>query len=228
MELHATTPRRSASPIGATTVLVLALVAAACGDDGGGNGSGIDAASGRPDAGSAGPDAAATVDAEAGLPTTCDGACRAMTLTAAFGAVSHTFDRAFYGLTVAGATTTLYVEASLGAAAGCPTASSPTPDYTFRLANLALPTSTASLPASGGLIDFVGDLLPTVPTASAMSTSVIPVAASLCPTCVGQPAPSDPDGLIAVDVVATFSGAASGVVSGRAVATHCDSLDVVE
>jgi hypothetical protein len=174
-----------------------------------------------------GDDGAAPPDGAGGLPTTCAGACATLDLTATFGGTSRGFDRAFYGLTRGRAGTTLYVEATGGGDPGCPTETSRTPERTFRVADLALPASTAPLAGAGALLDFTGDLLPGAPVASASATTVTPVAARLCASCVGMPAPSDPDGLVALDVTATFA-APPGTVSGRVYATHCDSLDTLE
>ena len=44
-------------------------------------------------------------------------------------------------------------------------------------------------------------------------------------TCVGGAAPSDPDGLIALDLDVTFAG---GTVRGHLFALHCDALDARE
>jgi ABC-type Fe3+-hydroxamate transport system substrate-binding protein len=174
-----------------------------------------------------GDDGAAPPDGAGGLPTTCAGACATLDLTATFSGTSRGFDRAFYGLTRGRAGTTLYVEATGGGDPGCPTETSRTPERTFGVADLALPASTAPLAGAGALLDFTGDLLPGAPVASASATTVTPVAARLCASCVGMPAPSDPDGLVALDVTATFA-APPGTVSGRVYATHCDSLDTLE
>lgn len=181
------------------------------------------------DDGAATPDAATAIDGpESSLPTTCEGACATLALTATFNGNTRTFDRAFYGFTLSRLGASLYLEASAGGTAGCPTGGGRTPDRTFRIDALAVPTSSAPLTGAGALLDFRGDLLPAAPTASADTTTATPVAASLCPECVGMPAPSDPDGFLALDVQSTFTGAAPGTVAGHVYATHCDSLDTVE
>lgn len=189
--------------------IALLALACACGGDAATPDAGLDAAGG--------PDAA--------LPTTCDGACRTTALTARFGATTRTLDRAAYGVTAAaGQPPTLHVEAYRGGGTGCPTASSPTPDYTLVLGELPLPTTAAPLAARANLLDFVGDLLGGPLGAAATAATATPVALDVCPACVGQPAPADPDGLVALDVSATF---AAGTITGHLFATHCDSLDAM-
>lgn len=157
---------------------------------------------------------------DAGLPSTCEGGCRATDLTAAFGATTRRLDRAYYGVTASSAT--LHVEAYRGGDPGCPTPSSPPPDYTLVLGTVAIPTSTMPAGSPGNLLDFVGDLLGGPLGAAATSVTLTPVAANVCATCVGMPAPADPDGLLALEVSLTFE---SGTITGHLFATHCDSLD---
>lgn len=185
--------------------LVVAAVAIGCGGD--------------PPAG--GPDAAAGPDGGA----TCDGACRTTAVTAHFGATTRTLDRAAYGVTaIAGQAPTLHVEAYRGGAAGCPTASSPTPDYTL-VVELPVPAGAAPLAADASVLDLVGDLLGGPLGASATAATAAPVAIDVCPACVGQPAPADPDGVVALDLDATF---AAGTMAGHLFAPHCDSLDATQ
>ncbi|MBK9034867.1 MAG: hypothetical protein IPL61_26990 [Myxococcales bacterium] len=190
-------------------LLALAVLPGACGD-----------ASSAPDAAVIADDAAGL---DAGLPATCAGACRTTALTARFGAAVRTLDHAIYGVTIAtGAPPTLYVEIHRGGAAGCPTMTSPTPDYTLILGAVPVPTTTAPTTTPGNLLDFRGDLLGGPLGAAATAVTVTPVAADVCPSCVGAPAPSHPDGLIALDVDLTF---AAGTVVGHLFASHCDGLD---
>lgn len=171
-----------------------------------------------------GPDAAGALDG--GLPTTCAGACRTTALTATFGATTRTLDRAVYGVTIAaGGAATLHVEAHRGGAAGCPTMTSPTPDYTLILGAVPVPTTAAVATSPGNLLDFVGDVLGGALGAAATAVALTPVAADVCPSCVGGAAPSDPDGLIALDLDVTFAG---GTVRGHLFALHCDALDARE
>lgn len=167
----------------------------------------------------------ADVGPDAAVPTTCEGACRTTTLAAQFGATTRTFDRAVYGVTVtAGQPPTLHVEAHRGGSGGCPSASSPTPDYTLVLGELALPTTAAPVATAANVLDFVGDLLGGPLGAAATAATATPIALDVCPACVGQPAPADPDGLVALDLTATF---AAGAVTGHLFAVHCDSLDAM-
>lgn len=188
-------------------LLVLALAAACGGDD---TTAAVDAA----------PDSAG------GLPTTCDGACRTTALTAAFGSTTRVLDRAVYGVNaIPGQAPTLHVEAYQGGGTGCPSASSPTPEYTLVLGEVPVPTTTEAGSVRANLLDFQGDLLGGALGAAATAATAAAVALDVCPTCVGQPAPSDADGLVALDLDATFSG---GTVTGHLFATHCDSLDATE
>ncbi|MGN6109814.1 MAG: hypothetical protein ACTHU0_32200 [Kofleriaceae bacterium] len=198
------------------------IAAAACGDS----------STGSPDAARDAPavDAvevdAPPVDAPGdapGFPATCEGACRMTRLTAKFGSTMRQLDRAYYGVTGSGANATLHVEAYRGGAAGCPTESSPTPDYTMILGTVPVPTSTDELSSPGNLLDFSGDLLGGSIGASATAVKLTPVAANVCTDCPGMPAPSDPDGMVALDVRLTF---ANGTITGHLYATHCDSLDL--
>lgn len=166
----------------------LALLAA-CGDDGG----------------SSAPADATSDTPPAGLATTCTGACRTTALTATFGATTRALDVAYFGINTAGS---LYVEAYGGAAAGCPTMSSPTPDYTLILGDVPLPTSTAEITSPANLLDFQGDLLPSPAPVRASAVSLTPVAKN--------------ETELALDVDLTFP---SGTIAGHLFATHCDSLD---
>lgn len=183
--------------------LSLLLLAAACGD-----------------ISSPAVDAAGT-DAAAG----CEGACRTTSLTARFGAVTRTLDHAVYGLELVDGQPVAHVEVHGGGAAGCPTEASPTPDYTLVLGAVPLADPTAPLSSPGNLLDFVGDLLDGALGARATAVTLTPVAVDICPTCLGGPPPSDPDGFLALDASLTFDG---GTVTGHLFATHCDSLDTLD
>ncbi|MFN0252974.1 MAG: hypothetical protein ACKV2T_39230 [Kofleriaceae bacterium] len=174
-------------------LLLLALVA--CSDDGG---TPVDAAVQGDGA----------LDAAGGLATTCTGACRTTALAATFGATTRTLDVAYFGVTTAGGTQSLYVEAYGGAAAGCPTMSSPTPDYTLIFGSVPMPTSTAVLTSVANLIDFQGDLLPSPAPVRATVVTLTPVAKNTME--------------LALDADLTFG---SGTLAGHLYATHCDSLD---
>ncbi|MDQ3368598.1 MAG: hypothetical protein M3680_24480 [Myxococcota bacterium] len=191
------------SPTSLTSLLLIAT--AACGGEG--STPTIDA-----------PPAAIDAAADATTSGSCTGACTMTQLTATFGSVTRTLDRAVYGITQQ--PLSIRVEAHRGGMAGCPTASSPTPDYTLILARVPAPPATGTTP--GNLLGFKGDLLNgALGAAATMVTSTV-VASEICPTCFGMPAPSDPDGFIALDLALTFNG---GTVTGHLYATHCDSLD---
>ena len=134
------------------------------------------------------------------------GTCQTTALTAAF-QTTRMLDHAYFGITAAD--NTLHVEIYKGGAAGCPTMSSPTPDYTLVLGRVARPTSTATSTSPGNILDYQGDLLGGPLGAAATSVTITPVAA------MG-------DAFIALDVMLTFS---AGTVSGHLYATHCASLD---
>lgn len=129
----------------------------------------------------------------------CEGACKTTALTATFMA-TRTLDVAYYGVN---SDFTVYVEAYKGAATGCPTMSSPSPEYTLILGKVS---DQGTSPAS--FIDFKGDMLPTVEPATATSVTLTPVSAS--------------ETFVAYDVMLTF---ASGTIEGHFYATHCASLD---
>lgn len=151
---------------------------------------------------------APALDAAAGLPTTCDGACQALTLRASFGGTVRDFEQAYFGISRADDPPTLHVEAYRGGAAGCPSGSSPTPDYTLVVAGLPRPTAAAALTAQANLLDFQGDLLGGALGAQATAVTLTPTAAG--------------DQVLALDAAITF---AAGTVSGHLYATHCASLD---
>ena len=168
----------------------------------------------------------AAPDSAGGLPTACDGACRTTALTAQFGATTRVLDRAVYGITaIPNQAPTLHVEAHKGGGTGCPSASSPTPEYTLVLGEIPMPTTAEPQAVRANVLDFQGDLLGGPLGAAATAATAATVALDVCPGCVGQTAPSDPDGLVALDLDATFSG---GTVVGHLFAIHCDSLDAIE
>jgi hypothetical protein len=175
-------------------------------------------------------DATLTDAGDPGLPRTCEGACRELTLEAAFGRARARFDRAFYGLTAPGESASgaleLHVEVYAGGADGCPRMDSPTPARTL-IARLPLledaPLEGPSSRAAVTLLDFEGGLLEgPEPFARATRFAVTPRAADVCGACLGAPSPSHPGGLVAFALDAEFAG---GTVRGHLFATHCDSLD---
>lgn len=151
----------------------------------------------------AAPDATATF-------STCTGACRNTTLTAML-AATRTLDKAYYGVTQS--PLSLHVEAYKNPPAGCPTATSPEPDYTLVLGRVPIPTDATPSTSPGSMLDFKGDLLGGPPGASATMVTITPTAAD---------AVMSPAGFVALDVMLTFS---NGTVSGHLYATHCASMD---
>ena len=165
--------------------------------------------SSTPDASMMTADAAIDAPAMGGF-TTCTGACRTTALSAMF-AMTRTLDRAYYGVTQSNQT--LHVEAYRNAPAGCPTMSSPNPDYTFILGRVPIPTDRTPSSSPGNILDFKGDLLGGPLGAQATMVTIVPVAADRVMAT---------DGFVALDVMATFQ---NGTVNGHLYATHCASLD---
>ncbi len=142
--------------------------------------------------------------ADSGLPATCTDRCAETVLRAEFRLV-RTLDRAVFGNNADG---TLHVEAYLGGD-GCPSETSPTPDYTLVLGKVAPPNGPAPTFATGNVLDFVGDLLGGDLGAQAHTVIVRATAAK----------PSD---FVALDVDLDFF---EGNLDGHLYATHCPSLD---
>jgi len=173
--------------------VVLLLALGACGDDA-----------------TTSPDAAVAIDAAidaapGGLPTTCTGACATTSLTAMISS-TRTFDLAYYGVNATG---TLHVEVYKGMQPGCPTMSSPTPDYTLILGAVPAPTSTAMTTSPGNVLDYQGDLLGGPLGKAASSVMLTPVAYQ-----AGT--------FLALDATLAFD---PGTATGHVYATHCASLD---
>jgi len=176
-----------------------------------------------------------TRDAVEADATACAGACRVVTLEATFDGDVFPFDRAFYGLTAPSQSTSgeweVHLEAHAGGSSECPTEASPTPDRTVVLSGLTVVDVEA--PSSGpldsglsaSLLDFEGSVLGGEPVASATFVEVTAQSGDVCTGCVGQPAPSDPDGFVALDLHAELD---AGTISGHVFAAHCDSMDVGE
>ncbi len=190
--------------------LLLCMFLAACGGD---------------DGGAPSPDGGNPPTPDAPAFQTCEGACATTNLAITFGATMRDLDRAFYGLTKDASGTTIRIEAHKGGSDTCPEESSPTPAYTLILPSLPIPTGpTPTLTSAGTFLDFTGDVVTGPAPLRATEVILTPVAANICPTCIGGPAPSHADGMIALDVALTF---ASGTISGHLYAIHCDSFDAV-
>lgn len=153
---------------------------------------------------------AAAVDAPAGGFTSCTGSCKTTALSATFAATA-TLDKAYYGVTAS--PPSLHVEAYKNAPAGCPTASSPSPDYSLILGRVPIPTDTAPSTSPGNILDFKGDLLGGPLGGAATTVTITPTNAADVMTAAG---------FVALDVNLVF---AAGTVSGHLYATHCASLD---
>jgi hypothetical protein len=135
-------------------------------------------------------------------------------LTARFGSVERTLDRAYFGVTRSASGATLHVEAYRGGGTGCPTQSSPTTDYTLVLATVPMPSGMMPVTSPGNLLDFKGDLLGGELGAMATAVTITPKATDVCAACNGT--------FLSADVSLTFAG---GTIIGHLYATHCDSLD---
>ncbi len=141
---------------------------------------------------------------DAGLTSECTGDCAVTALRAEFEAV-RVLDVAVFGNNGDG---TLHVESYLGGDGGCPSETSPTPDYTLVLGKVAPPNGTAPTTSTGNVLDFVGDLLGGSLGAQANTVIVQAVAAST--------------EFVALDVDLEFP---NGAIAGHLYATHCGSLD---
>jgi hypothetical protein len=146
-------------------------------------------------------------DGGADGPQTCEGSCAVTTLTATFNNTTRMLDVAYYGTHFD--SPALHVEAYRNAEPGCPTGSSPTPDYTLVVRDVD-PTMQSSPMALANILDFKGDLLGG-PLGLAATMRQVERVAFL------------PGSFVAVDVVLTFS---TGTVTGHLYATHCSTLDM--
>ncbi|HEY5923751.1 MAG TPA: hypothetical protein VIV11_18845 [Kofleriaceae bacterium] len=162
----------------------LLLALSACGSPAGGGDAGVDTPG---------------VDDDA-----CQGACSQTSVTAMF-QVTRMLDRAYFGNTFD--TNNLRIEAYAGAGAGCPTMSSPTPDYTLIVAEVS-PDKPPNM-ATANILDFEGDLLGGPLGLAATQVRVMRTSYQA-------------DTLVVLDVMLTFS---TGTVMGHIYATYCDSLD---
>jgi hypothetical protein len=173
--------------------VVLLLALGACGDDA-----------------TKAPDAAVSIDAAidapaGGLATTCTGTCATTALTAMI-AATRSLDLAYYGVNASG---TLHVEVYKGMQPGCPTMTSPTPDYTLILGAVPAPMSTAMVTSPGNVLDYKGDLLGGPLGKAASTVMLTPVAYN-----AGM--------FVALDATLAFN---PGTATGHVYATHCASLD---
>jgi hypothetical protein len=186
-----------------------------CGDDGGSTDEASDdstdetsddAADELTDEATDAPDAA--VDAPDGLPADCTGPCLVTALQARWGSVTRVLDAAYFGFNNTDPRT-IRVEAYNGAAPGCPTMQSPTPEQTLIIAFVPVPTSADPSTSNAVLFDWDAAMFDDLRGKSATSTALTPVAHSAQ--------------VLAMDVSMTFDG---GTLEGHFYATHCDSLDL--
>lgn len=171
---------------------------------------------------------------EPGLPQTCEGACAETALTLEYAGETGVLTRAAFGLTAPNATESgeweVYLEAWEGGFEGCPTESSPSPDWTFIIGGFGLVEDTTMLTkADDGvfltLSDYDGKFLGQVPFASAGVVAITPVASKIDTELVLQ-GQQDEDGFLALDISAVFDG--QGETSGQIYAKHCVSMDLLQ
>jgi hypothetical protein len=194
-------------------VAVVALAAMACGDDGGGSDEATDASTDEStdeltDESTDDLLDAPVPDAPDGLPADCSGPCLVTALQARFGATSRVLDAAYFGFNTTDPPT-IRVEAYNGAAPGCPTMQSPTPEQTLIIAFVPIPTDFEPSTSNAVLLDFDAALFDDIRGKPATTTTLTPVAHGA--------------EVLAMDVVMRFDG---GVLDGHFYATHCDSLDL--
>ena len=170
-------------------VALVLLVVCACGSKPSGDGD-------------AGTDTDAPADAD---DSPCQGQCKQTNVTLMFN-VTRTIDTAYYGTTFD--SMGLHVEGYYNAAPGCPTGTSPTPDYTLVMREVS-PTTPTSPMATANVLDFKGDLLGGPLGLAATMKEINTVAWR-------------DKAFIALDVNLTFS---TGTAVGHVYATHCSTLD---
>jgi hypothetical protein len=153
------------------------------------------------------------------------------TLRGDLGGEVQDFGTAFYGLTdpalLATETWGIHLEAHIQGLDACPQQDSPSPDATLILIGLtatdADPSEVAiEMPAGATLIDFKGEILNGEVLTRATAVSMEVLEAEVCTACVGQPAPSHPDGVVLLQLEATFP---EGTIAGQLRARPCDSMD---
>jgi len=120
---------------------------------------------------------------------------------------TRTLDHAIYG--VNNDDGTLHVEVHKGGDPGCPTMTSPTPDYTAIIGRVP-PMTAATATSVANFLDYQGDML----GGATLGAAATMVSLTSVVYTVGIS--------VALDVSLTF---AAGTVTGHVFATHCDSLD---
>jgi hypothetical protein len=126
--------------------------------------------------------------------------------------VARTLDRAQFGRTKEGATSTLYIEAHEGGVAECP--EKETPKRTLIVSGVPMGEPGASFSKTEGVsvsfLDFAGDQITSgkpVTTATAATVTIIAI---------------DDEASVEIEVEATFE---EGTVKGRVYATYCAAMD---
>ncbi len=147
----------------------------------------------------------AAIDAVSTDFATCTGACTTTAVTVNISA-QRTLDVAYYGVNQDGS---LHLEAYAGAAAGCPTMTSPTPDYALILGAVPVPHDTTASTSSANLLDYKGDLLGGPLGKAATTVALMPTSFAAATH-------------LALDLDLSFN---PGTASGHLFATHCASLD---
>ncbi len=152
----------------------------------------------------------------------CEGTCKTTSLVVDIGGKKRTLVRAQFGTQQgnggqADGGAELHTESHLGGQAACPSASSPSPDYTLIVTSVPRRAAGRKLTDRDGItsafFDFKGDLGLAAP-------SGITKALGVSVTVVGED-PATPPAWVALDVVAAFT---EGEVKGHLYAEYCDSL----
>jgi hypothetical protein len=199
------------TPFVAVLLAASFLVVPACSDDppaeGGGGLGGDASATTQPD-GSDGDDANAAADAgpDALAPT------KSTSAVATLNGVERTLDRAQFGLTKDGTSSTLYVEAHEGGVAECPEKETPKRTLIVRGVPIGAPGDqfTKDDGVTVSLLDFAGDQITSdrpVTTATAATVTIVSF---------------DHEASAEIEVDATF---AEGTVKGRIYATYCAAMN---
>ena len=148
----------------------------------------------------------------------CEGPCRTTALVADFGGKERTLVRAQFGTQQGDGGAELHTETHLGGTAGCPSQSTPSPDYTLIVTSVPRGVGAGTKLSdrdgiTSAFFDFKGDLGLAAP-------SGITKALSVNVTVVGAD-PATPPAWVALDVIAAFT---EGEVRGHLYADYCDSL----
>ena len=208
--------------------LAATLVVAACGSDSDSeafpsspSSSSGSIATGSPDGGATGGSSGAPSsppDAAGALPTTCDGACREMSLVVTKGDSTIAFDRAQFGFVYGSSLPQLQLAMYAGGDSACPSPDSKQ-SYALQIQSVPVPLDSSSYASgaglTGSLFDFQGDVISGTTVLKATRIQVTPTAASLDA--------KSADTFIAFDLRLEFE---QGIVAeGHAFAGHCASID---